>query len=81
MQSLIDKYGSRTVPGGALGGSQLGQLSDAQLKKAAKRYPTDPGERPQWHLLIKGSWWLIPVTLNPVGRSIRGHPYWDVHCT
>ena len=34
--------GSRTVQGGALNGSQFGQLSDEQLKKAAKRYPADP---------------------------------------
>ena len=32
MQSLIDKYRSRTVQGGALSGSQFGQLSDEQLK-------------------------------------------------
>ena len=42
MQGLGDEHGSKVVQGGALAGSPFRQLSEEQLRKAAKRYPSDP---------------------------------------
>ena len=42
MQGLVDQHGSKVVQGGALAGSPFRQLSEEQLRKAAKRYPSDP---------------------------------------
>ena len=41
MQSLVDQHGAKVVLGGAFAGSQFGQLNNDQLRRAAKRYPSD----------------------------------------
>ena len=42
MQRLVEQHGDRTVVGGALSGSLFKSLTEEQLRRAAKRYPTDP---------------------------------------
>ena len=42
MQSLLEQHGDRTVVGGALSGSLFKSLTEEQLRRVAKRYPTDP---------------------------------------
>ena len=42
MQSLVEKHGDMIVNGGPLNGKSFKQLTNEQLKKAAKRYQSDP---------------------------------------
>ena len=41
MQGLLEQHNERVVVGGPLAGKVFGDLDDAQLKRAAKRYVTD----------------------------------------
>ena len=41
MQSLDEQFGDRTVTGGNLNGAEFKKLTVEQLKRAARRYPTD----------------------------------------
>ena len=41
MQSLDEQFGDRTVTGGNLNGTEFKKLTVEQLKRAARRYPTD----------------------------------------
>lgn len=42
MQGLLEQHNERVVVGGPLAGKVFGELDAAQLKRAAKRYVTDP---------------------------------------
>ena len=42
MQGLLEQRNSRVVTGGALDGLVFSELNQSRLKKAARRYPSDP---------------------------------------
>lgn len=42
MLGLLEQHNDRKVTGGTLDGLTFGELNEAQLKKAIRKYPTDP---------------------------------------